>query len=226
MKTRAGKILESLNKRRKRITFKESKSVSYEDFGLEEAKEFGSIIPEDKVEELIEPSKILKELKLAIKNGMELIVYDSDYNKANGVPVDSKGRILLNQGTLYLKDKSDDYWTVGFPKPLKNHVVALEDAPSYKAYTTHVPYGSTTASWEDSELTTPESKFLDNYDLFLFDQPWESASCIECSDLKGGKIMSRTDVKSATEYDYDGWTEKLELDFDINKPNQPTVYMW
>lgn len=62
--TRVGKILESLNKRNKRV-LQESNSdyARYlaDDLGLEPSKKYdGYSIPADRIEELIEPGKVLE----------------------------------------------------------------------------------------------------------------------------------------------------------------------
>ena len=176
MTTRANKILESLNKRNRKL-LKESKSVSEHEIGklhdLEESEfGYGYEIPYDKIDSVIEPGKILTELKKAVENGMKLVVCDSMYKKDGGVPVDGKNRVLLNQGTLIL----DDIWYVGLPESLKSNVIELEDEPNFKTYTTHVPCGSTTASWDDEVLTTDTKDIIKNYDLFKFeDNAWEKA---------------------------------------------------
>ena len=140
--TKAGKILESLNKRNRKL-LQESNSDYAEyladELGLEPSKKYdGYSIPADRIEELIEPGKILAKLKKAVEKGHDLTVEDSFYDKAGGVPLNSKGKILLNQGTLYL-----DEYVVGFPEPLREHIIEIDGSPSFTSSRTYVPYGDT-----------------------------------------------------------------------------------
>ena len=226
--TKVGKILESLNKRNRKV-LQESKSDSSEDFadefGLEPSKKYdGYSIPADRIEELVEPGKILEKLKKAVEKGHDLTVEDSYYDKANGVPLDSKGRIRLNQGTLYL-----DEYIVGFPEPLREHVIEIDGSPSFTSSRTYVPYGSTYASWDDVDLDNRPAKICDKYDLFEFEDVWTECNCVAGLEIGGsGSIVKKTNLECANEFEPgDEYSGGWSLKFDLNTvKKRDEIYIW
>lgn len=222
--TKVGKILESLNKRNRK-TLQESNSDYAKDlaekFGLKPSKKYdGYVIPADKIHEVIEPGKILDKLKKAVDKGHELTVEDSYYNKANGVPLDSKGRIRLNQGTLYL-----DEYIVGFPEPLRERIKEIDGAPEFTHSRTYVPYGSTYASWDDVDLDNRDAKICDKYDLFEFEDVWTECNCIAALEIGGsGSITKKRNLECANVFESD---DDYSLRFDLNTvKGRDEIYIW
>ena len=226
--TISGKILESLNKRNRKL-LQESNSDYAEyladELGLEPSKKYdGYSIPADRIEELIEPGKILAKLKKAVEKGHDLTVEDSFYDKAGGVPLNSKGKILLNQGTLYL-----DEYVVEFPEPLREHIIEIGGSPSFTSSRTYVPYGDTYASWDDVDLDNRPAKICDKYELFEFEDMWTECNCVSALGISSsGLTGKKTSIECANEFEPgDEYSGGWSLKFDLNTvKKREEIYMW